>query len=240
MVRHSAVPVIGLLGGMGPEATVELMRRVVKRTPARDDDDHISMLVDNNPQVPSRIAAIVCGTGESPLPELRRMAKRLEAAGATVLAIACNTAHYYVPQIAEAVNVPLLDMIVLSADEVLARSPKHRRVGVLASTAVISLGLYEQALAQRGITAAFPCPNHQIELMAVIRAVKAGDTGSEQREAFRTVALELARTQIDQLLIACTELSIIADALGADVPAIDAMDVLVDRIVREGRANNTL
>ena len=86
---------IGILGGMGPAATVELMSRIIRQTPAKDDRDHLRMLVDNNPKVPSRIEAIIEGTGADPLPELQRMAQGLEAAGADFLIMACNTAHHY-------------------------------------------------------------------------------------------------------------------------------------------------
>src|SRR5579872_2815690 len=88
-------PIIGILGGMGPEATVDLMRRVIAATPARSDADHIHMIVDNNPKVPSRIAAIIETTGPDPAPELIRMAQSLERAGADALAMPCNTAHAY-------------------------------------------------------------------------------------------------------------------------------------------------
>ena len=85
---------IGILGGMGPEATVLLMSRIIARTPAADDRDHVPLFVDNNTQVPSRIAALIEGTGEDPGPVLADMARRLEANGAEALAMPCNTAHH--------------------------------------------------------------------------------------------------------------------------------------------------
>lgn len=225
-------PVVGILGGMGPEATVDLMRRVIAATPAEDDIDHIHMLVDSNPKVPSRIAALIDETGESPLPELIRMARGLEANGATVLAIACNTAHAYAPAIAAAVDIELLDMVALTVARVASMPLVHRRVGLLASTAVLKVGLYERALAAENI--ATRPPARQDDLMAIIRAVKRGDTGAEQRAKFVGIARELAG-DVDLLLIACTELSLLADSLDRDPPVIDAMDVLVEKIVAVGR-----
>lgn len=96
-------PVVGVLGGMGPEATVELMQRVIRATPARDDADHVRMIVDNNPKVPSRIAALIERRGDDPAPVIADMARGLEAAGADFLVIACNTAHHYLPTIRAAV-----------------------------------------------------------------------------------------------------------------------------------------
>ena len=142
---------VGVIGGMGPEATVEFLRRIVASTPARDDQDHIRVLVDNNPKIPSRLAAIVEGTGESPLPALITMAKGLEKQGADLLTMPCNTAHYYRPRIAEAVSIPFLDMIALSVAAV-----PGTRIGMLASPAVRKVGLYEKNLHAAGKQAVFP------------------------------------------------------------------------------------
>jgi len=94
---------------MGPEATVDLMLRVIKATPATDDQDHIHMLVDNNPKVPSRIKARLHGSGESPAPVLVSMARRLADWGADFLAIPCNTVHHYLREVQKAVDIPVLD-----------------------------------------------------------------------------------------------------------------------------------
>lgn len=105
---------VGILGGMGPEATVALMARIIDAVPARDDADHVPLIVDQNTQVPSRIARIIEGRGADPAPVLVAMAQRLEAAGAQALCIACNTAHRWADDIRAAVAVPLIDMVALS------------------------------------------------------------------------------------------------------------------------------
>lgn len=224
-------PVVGILGGMGPEATVDLMRRVVAATPAEDDIDHIHLIIDNNPQVPSRIAALIEGTGESPLSTLQTMARRLETAGAQLLAMPCNTAHHYLPGIRQAVDIPCLDMVVLCALHL--RDLRASRVGLLASTAVLTLGLYEHALASLGITVVVPA--EQERLMAVIRAVKRGDQSAAVRSAFAQIASQLADGGVDRLVLACTELSVLADSLAVDTPVVDALDVLVTEIVAFAR-----
>ncbi|MEM6896925.1 MAG: aspartate/glutamate racemase family protein, partial [Pseudomonadota bacterium] len=119
---------VGILGGMGPEATVALMTRVLALVDASGDADHVPLLVDQNTQVPSRIAHLIEGTGPSPESDLRAMAKRLEAAGATALAMACNTAHHFAPAIRDAVSIPFLDIVDLS----LARVPPGP-VGIVGS-----------------------------------------------------------------------------------------------------------
>jgi len=223
-------PVIGILGGMGPEATVDLMARVIAATPAADDVDHVHLLVDQNPQVPSRIKAVIEGTGESPAPVLAAMARGLEAAGSVALAMPCNTAHAYLAEIRAAVGVPVLDMLGLSAAR-LAATPGVRRVGLLASTAVRMLGLYDRALNEAGLEPVFPA--RQEAVMELIRAVKRGQTGPAERAALAAVAEEL-RAETDAVLIACTELSVIADAIAPGAPVLDAMDALAAEIVRLG------
>jgi aspartate racemase len=231
-MNHRRRPIIGILGGMGPEATLDLMRRVLVATPARDDCDHVHLLIDSNPDIPSRIAALIDRTGQDPGPELVAMAKKLEAAGAEALAIACNTAHAYGAAIRSAVAVPLIDMIDLTAGTIAAMALANRRVGMLASTAVINVGLYEKALATHNIAVAVP--KRQSDLMAVIKAVKRGDTGQMTRQTFSRIASELADDGVDLLLIACTELSVLADSIRPDVASVDALDVLARAIVRIG------
>src|SRR3982751_789037 len=121
--------VVGVIGGMGPEATVDFMRRLVARTPARDDADHLHVLVDNNPKIPSRIAALIEGTGEDPTPVLCAMARGLQAQGADFLVMPCNTAHFYLPAIAASVSIPMLDMVQLA----IAKLAGAGKVGLLAS-----------------------------------------------------------------------------------------------------------
>ena len=225
-------PVIGVLGGMGPEATIDLMRRVMAATPAKDDADHIHLLVDQNPKVPSRIQALIERTGPSPTDELVRMARNLEAAGATVLAIACNTAHAYAGEIAGSVSIPLLDMVALTAEEIAVRPLKHRRVGMLASTAVLQLGLYERAFEASGIETRYPRPDEQEQVLGLIKAVKAGRT-AELHSDFNGLARRLLSENTDLLVVACTELSLLVDGLDADISMVDSLDVLVTAIVRQ-------
>ena len=166
---------VGIIGGMGPEATVELMRRVITRTRAEDDADHVHLLVESNPKIPSRIAHLIEGSGSDPLPEILRVAGNLEGAGAEALAMPCNTAHHYADQIQAAVSIPLLHMVKLSVARI-AAAGAAARVGLLASTAVLRVGVYAREFAEQGITGVLP--HRQDELMALIRGVKRGDSGA--------------------------------------------------------------
>jgi aspartate racemase len=216
--------IVGIIGGMGPEATLDLMRRVIAKTPAQDDADHIHLIVENNPKIPSRIAHLIEGTGPDPTPELIRIAANLQHAGAQALAMPCNTAHAYADAIRRAVTIPLLDMVSLTIDRISA--VHSTRVALLASTAVHKTGLYASALSARGIVTVLP--SRQAEIMALIKAVKRGDTGVRVQAELAKIAGEMAN-QGDALLIACSELSVVAT--GIAVPFTDSLDVLAESIV---------
>lgn len=220
---------LGILGGMGPEATVLMMSRIVQRTAASDDCDHIPMLVDCNTQVPSRIDAIVKGVGPDPGAVLVSMAQRLEAAGVDGLVMPCNTAHLYADQIAGAVAIPFLDMVMLSAEKLAANAGVGGRVGVLASPAVVQTGLYDRALRRCGLAAVYP-PDGDAMLPA-IRAVKAGSAGAHEHAAVQSASEALMAAGAGVIAVACTELSVLRSAIIADVPVVDALDVLVDAAI---------
>lgn len=223
---------IGILGGMGPEATVLLMSKVIEFTQAKDDRDHVPMLVDNNTQVPSRIAALIEKTGEDPEPVLISMARKLEAQGVTALAMPCNTAHFYASRIQSAVSIPLLNMINLSVDaalDVLASSQEQSyKVGVLASPAVQSTGLFDSAYKKRGIHTFYP--SDQDSMLVAIKAVKSGHH-SEAIKLLKNAAIEMQQQDIGIVLVACTELSLIREAIPKEMVAIDTLDVLAKAVV---------
>ena len=217
---------VGILGGMGPEATILLMRRVLAATGAADDAGHIPLIVDQNPQVPSRIAHLIEGTGEDPGPVLAAMARRLVAAGAEALAMPCNTAHHYADKIRDAVRVPFLDMVEIAADHAARLAGRGGRVGILASPAVRRVGLFDRALAARGLTALHA--TDEAMMLAAIRGIKAGGPTESSRKTLRHAASDLGARGADLLMIACTEFSLIADAVEA--AHFDTLDLLAGAI----------
>jgi aspartate racemase len=236
-----SLPRIGVLGGMGPAATVTLMQRIIAAVPARDDADHLPLLVDQNPQVPSRIARLIDGKGDDPAPVLRAMAQRLEQGGARALVMPCNTAHFYADAIREAVNIPLIDMIALTVEKAVQSVGKGGKVGVLASPAVESLALYARPLREHGLTAVYPTDTNA--LLEVIQSVKAHGPTLSSRTAFQELSSALLQAGAKTQLIACTEFSLIADAISADATGFDALDCLVEgtfEFAFRGDANEAL
>lgn len=215
--------VIGILGGMGPEATILLMSRILALTPADTDSDHIPLLVDNNTQVPSRIAHLVDGTGTDPTPVLIGMARRLHQAGAEALAMPCNTAHCYADQIAAAVQVPFLDMVALTATQVADTSPAGP-VGLLASPAVEKTGVFATSLARHGRAVLYP--DNRDAMLGAIRAIKAGHE-DEALPVLQAAVAELADGGASSAILGCSEFSILAPRLGTPrLSLTDSMDVL--------------
>ena len=225
--------VVGILGGMGPEATVDLMRRIIAHTDAKDDIDHIRCIVDNNPKVPSRIKALLEGGGESPAPCMADMAKRLETWGADCLAIACNTAHNYYPDVQHAVAIPVLNMIELTSVQAVRQNPGCERVGILASPAVRLTRLYSDVLDTLGVETVYLEPEFENRLLQVIKAVKAGDTGAQLRREFAEIVASMCKNKVDVAIIACTELGIICEEY--PIPVIDAADVLARELIQFAR-----
>jgi len=234
--RASREKIVGIIGGMGPEATVDLMNRVIKATSARDDIDHIRMLVDNNPKVPSRIRALIEKNGESPLECLQDMARRLEGWGADFLAIPCNTAHYYHRDVQKAVHIPLLDMIDLSVNFMTARNPNLKTVALLASSAVFDLGLYDKRFADAEVELIAMHPDDQDKVMSAIHKIKTSSYGPEVVLIIQEVANKLAQQGAQAILVACTEISIIGGQITPVVQIFDASQILAEAIVKEAKS----
>lgn len=219
--------VLGILGGMGPEATILLMSRILRATPALDDADHIPLLVDSNTRVPSRIRHLIERSGPDPTPVLIAMARRLHTAGAEALAMPCNTAHGYLPAVAAAVPIPFLDMVSLAAAKVAVEAPPGP-IGVIGSPAVEITGLYRRAFAAHGRGTVHA--DDREALLAAIRAVKAGRE-AEALAPLREAAEALAAAGAAAGVIACSEFSLVAARIGGPLLLVDAIDVLTEACV---------
>ncbi|CEP66104.1 Aspartate racemase [Moorella glycerini] len=223
--------ILGIIGGMGPEATVDFMDKIIKTTPAGDDCDHIRMLVDNNPQIPSRVQAIL-GSGESPAPVLVQMARNLEKWGADFLAIPCNTAHLYYSDIKNAVKIPVLNMVKSARKRILSELPDIKKIGLLASTAVVVTRLYHDVFKEDNIELITPDEKQQQMVMAIIFAVKANQWTNKQLQDLQKLINELIARGAEAILFACTELSVIAKGIqDFGVPAFDAAQILAEEVV---------
>jgi aspartate racemase len=225
--------VIGIIGGMGPEATVELMRQVIRRTPASDDSDHVRMLVDNNPKVPSRIAFLLEGGSIDPTPTLVSMARGLERSGATLLAMPCNTAHAFAPAIRDAVGIPFIDMIDAALADVRASTQnKVVRFGVLGSPALRRIGLFEVKCRHSNLHPIYGDAAAEAAALAIIRSVKAGDVSADVLHSYLEIKRALVQAGADIVLVCCTEFSVLEENLAdPGAPTLDSLSSLVTRLL---------
>ena len=216
---------VGVLGGMGPAATLDFLQKLHAATPATRDEDHLRVITDSDPRLPGRNAALR-GDGPSPGPAMVRMAQGLVAAGAELLAMPCNAAHGWAGEIEAAVDVPFVSMIDAAAD-VLARAGA-RRVGILAAEATLLSELYRNALASRGIAVV---DVEVAAIMPLIMAIKGGDTGVSVRDAMAELAASLVARGADTVLAACTEVPLVLGQGDVTVPYVDATAALVDAVL---------
>ncbi|TFB08320.1 amino acid racemase [Candidatus Atribacteria bacterium MT.SAG.1] len=217
--------VIGILGGMGPESTIDLFYKIIKSTPAGKDQDHLRIIIDNNPKIPDRTAAIL-GEGKDPLPALQETARNLEKAGADFIIIPCNTAHYFLPSIQKSVKIPVLNMIKETAKETQKRIPQIQKVGLLASMGTYKTKIYHQQFKECNIEVISPEEKREEEVMEAIYAVKAGDLSKEVKKSILKIAQKLIDKGAEVIIAGCTEIPLILKEEDIIVPLIDPTQVL--------------
>ena len=226
--------IIGILGGMGPEATIDLFYKIIKFTPAEKDQEHLRIIIDNNPKIPDRTAAIL-GKGEDPLPALQETAQNLEKAGADFIVIPCNTAHYFLSSIQESVNIPVLNMIEETAKETKKRIPQIKKVGLLASIGVYKSEIYHQHFKKFNIEVISPEEKDKEEIMKVIYTIKAGDLSKRVKKNILKITQKLINKGAEAIIAGCTEIPLILKEGDVSVPLIDPTQILARIAVQKAR-----
>ncbi len=221
---------IGIIGGMGPLATYDLAEKILNNTVASCDQDNIPVLIDCNTRIADRTAAILHG-GTDPRPELKKSAKRLESAGADVLMMACNTAHYFYDSVCEDIKIPVLHMPRLTAQLIFEMGVK--KAGVLATDGTCRSGVYGDALKEEGIDPVYPSAEKQKIIMSLIYDhVKAGIMDFSDLDIDGVIS-EMKGKGAEVLILGCTELPMAFDLIGeTGIPAIDPTEVLARVAVR--------
>jgi len=229
----------GVLGGMGPEATVDFMSKVLVQTSAKTDQDHLRLIIDHNPHVPNRIAAID-GSGEGSGSHLAQMAIGLEKAGADFLVMVCNTAHAFQTDIENAVDIPfvsIIDEVVLKLKQ---QHPQNTKVGLMATSGCIDAQLYQTKLAKFGFQSIVWDPLDQTEFMETVSQIKAGDTGDEIGSAMNLLAYKLIESGADVLIAGCTEVPLVLKPESLSIPVIESTAILVKSVIDLSLGNRQL
>jgi len=212
---------LGVLGGMGPAATLDFLAKLQAATPVNREQDHLRVLVDINPKVPDRNNSY-----DAAGPVLAEMAVGLREAGAQVLAIACNTAHAYADQV-KASGLPLVDLIETAG--LAAKAAGAERVGVLGTNG--ALALYRRTFSHQALEAVTLDDHEQVEFMALLYRVKQGELGPDSRETMAALAHRLVGKGAQVVVAGCTEVPLVMGAGDLSVPFIDATEALARRCV---------
>ena len=220
---------IGILGGMGPLATCDLMEKIIHHTDAASDQEYIHIYVDCNTSIPDRTAAIL-HHGKDPLPEMVKSAVRLQTMGADVLIMPCNTAHHFLEHVQKFVDIPILNMPQETARYL--RDKGIMKAAVLATDGTIQCGLYDEILKDEGISPIYPDIQEQETVMSLIYdCVKAGKPCNTP-EKVHTMGKHLMAQGAQILILGCTELPIAFAQLDVQAPTVDPTDVLACAAVR--------
>lgn len=221
---------VGVIGGLGPYATLDFFERVLRKTRAYKESDHLRLIIDNNTKVPDR-NAFGRGEGPSPAPALAASAKGLQEAGAEFVVMACNTAHAWEADIRAALSVPFISMIETTTAAVADLAPQA--VGVLAVDACLSANLYQDALKAKGIKPLLLPADSQRTFMELIYRVKSGDTGETVKRAMATLARRLEAQGAEVIIAGCTEIPLVLTADDIEGELVSSTDALVERTIIE-------
>lgn len=222
--------VVGIVGGMGPEAGVDLVKKIIQLTPATKDQEHIHVILDNYTSIPDRTAFIL-GRGENPLPYLLESVNRLKSVGTKIFAMACNTAHYFYDDIVKMTGVYMLHVAEESLRELRTLNIKGR-VGLMGTMGVVVGRVYEGF----DYDIVYPDQRHLEMLMEAIYGIKAGIYEKPAR-LINQVISHLVKKDVDAIIMACTEIPLVKDRLHCPVPLIDSTLALAKGIVREALKN---
>lgn len=223
--------VIGLLGGMGPEATIDIFEKIVQATSAKMDADHLRIIVDNNPKMPSRQDAILKGA-ESPGPEMGLTAQNLEKAGADVIIICANTAHFFYDDVQAAVDIDVLHIINETVQETWRLNKEARKVGVIATTGAMKANIFQDGFAQEGIEVIEIPTDFQDQIQESIFSYKYHGKNDEDTDKIVEVIELLIQKGAEAIIMGCTEVPIMLAGLRFKVPLIDPNEVIATAVVK--------
>jgi len=229
---NDSCKLLGVLGGMGPEATLSFFSKVISKTPANKDQDHIPMVIFNNTKIPDRTNSILKGQ-DNVLPLLIDGIKFLIDSGVDLIAIPCVSAHFYYQELVKEATVPILSIIDETVSSIAINAPGIKKVGILGTTLTIRKKLFVSAFEGLNIDTVVPCEDTQEDsIMKAIYLVKAGDK-KMAREMIENAISELISKGVQAIVAGCTELPLIVDSRAALVPVVDTLDCLAAAVVRE-------
>ncbi|WP_298580019.1 aspartate/glutamate racemase family protein [uncultured Olegusella sp.] len=223
-------PILGILGGVGPLATACFMEMIINKTHAQCDQDNIPMIIYNDPQIPDRTAYILGKSDTNPVPEMIKMARKLEKSGVDYIAIPCNTAHYFYEEIQRATALPVLNIMQLTAQDI-AHHSVNNKVGLMATEGTAKSKVFQNFFNSAHLETILPNDQEQaIITFLIYDCVKSGKPANIQ--AFLDVAHALHERGCGTVVVGCTELSVIYQQLEQRPDyLVDSLDILANACV---------
>lgn len=222
----------GVIGGMGPYATLAFFQCILEHTPAEKDWEHLHIIIDNNPKIPSRTRAFLFDEAD-PVPMMVESAERLRTAGADFVVVPCNSAHHFLKRVRQQTDTPFVDMIDVTSRAVLASGV--RVVGVLGGEVTVKSGLYEAELNPHGVAVLQVSDEEQRLVRDVIEDAKQNKVGERTYQTMQGLIDGLVRRGAGAVILGCTEFPLVMGGVSPECTVIDSMDVLAREVVRLGK-----
>ncbi len=224
---------LGILGGVGPLASVYFADIIINMTEAETDQEHIPLFMFNDNTIPDRTSFILGWSDIDPVPKMKADIKKLESFGCDYIAITCNTAHYFYDELQGATDAKIVNMIEEAVEASVRKVPDAKKIGVLATDGTVQSGVYSRVIENHGLTCATPCASSQGIIMDIIyRQVKAGKEAD--LKTFLKIIDELRHDGCDVIILGCTELSVINKNNNLSLHSgdiVDAMEALAERCI---------
>ncbi len=234
--------IIGILGGMGPEATLDLYGKIIKATPAAKDQDHLRVIIDSNPKIPDRTPAIIA-EGENPVPAMLASGKTLESAGVDFIIIPCISAHFFLGELQQGLKVPILSAFDAVTNKISQEFSDVKTVGLISTTGTIQGGKFAQRLLQDSIVTVVPDDNDQKTVMNAIYHIK----GTQQSDVRRQCKADLIRVSqnviklgAQGIIAGCTEIPLELKAEDLPIPYFNPLQILAETAVSNAQATHSV
>ncbi|MCX8095672.1 MAG: amino acid racemase [Caldisericia bacterium] len=226
--------IIGVIGGMGPEATLDLFYKIIKNTKANKDQEHIHLIIDNYPQIPDRTAYLL-GKGENPLPYILKSAKNLENLGVSAICMPCNTAHYFLDEIRKNLSVPFISIVESVIEEIKENYKEIKNVGLVATKGTIIGKVYENPLKEEGYKVIIR-DDLLDDVMNIIYSIKGGKI-KENKDSFMKIVEEYIKSGSEIIIAGCTEIPLLLQFINTKIPIIDSTLCLAMKVIKFAKGN---
>ena len=229
--------ILGIIGGMGPEASAQLYMKIIKATKVKKDQEHFRIIIDSNPKIPDRTKAIL-GLGESPVPYIIETANNIKKMGAEIGCIPCITSHYFYDEIVQGTDLKIINALEELNLYIHKKYPGTRRIGVLATTGTMNTRIFDKYL--KDVIIIYPDQKVQEEyVMEAIygegTGIKSGVTTGKPVDLLKQAGEHVIEKGAEVVILGCTEIGLVLTKDSLTKPGIDPVDVMAEVMIAKGR-----